>query len=41
MVSSDLIQLIRYGKWLGQPGRELVKTGLVTWEFPVEAATRH
>lgn len=41
MVSSDLIQLIRYGKRLGQPGRELVKTGLVTWEFPVGAATPH
>jgi esterase/lipase superfamily enzyme len=35
-VSSDLIQLIRYGKKLGEPGRELIKTGRVTWEFPVD-----
>jgi esterase/lipase superfamily enzyme len=35
-VSSDLIQLIRYGKQLGEPGRELVKTGRVTWRFPGE-----
>ena len=35
-VSTDLIQLIRYGKQLGEPGRELIKTGRVTWEFPVE-----
>jgi esterase/lipase superfamily enzyme len=41
MVSSDLIQLIRYGKGPGEPGRELVKTGLVTWEFPIGAATQH
>jgi len=36
-VSSDLIQMLRYGKPLGEPGRELVKTGPVTWEFPVAA----
>ena len=35
-VSSDLIELIRYDKQLGEPGRELIKTGRVTWEFPVE-----
>lgn len=35
-VSSDLIQMIRYGRQLGEPGRELVKTGPVVWEFPVE-----
>lgn len=35
-VSSDLIQLIRYDKQLGQPGRELIKTGAVTWRFPVD-----
>jgi len=35
-VSSDLIQLIRYGKALGEPGRTLIKTGRVTWRFPVE-----
>ncbi len=34
-VSSDLIQLIRYGKQLGEPGRDLIKTGRVTWRFPV------
>jgi esterase/lipase superfamily enzyme len=33
-VSSDLIQLLRYGKRLGEPGRELVKTGPITWRFP-------
>ena len=37
-VSSDLIQLIRYGKRLGVPGRELLKTGPVTWAFPVDGA---
>jgi esterase/lipase superfamily enzyme len=35
-VSSDLIQLIRYGKRLDEPGRELIKTGPVTWKFPLE-----
>ena len=35
-VSSDLIQLVRYGRRLGEPGRELIKTGPVTWEFPTE-----
>ena len=35
-VSSDLIELIRYGKRLGQPGRELIRTGPITWEFPTE-----
>jgi esterase/lipase superfamily enzyme len=35
-VSSDLIQLIRYGKRLGEPGRELIKTGRVTWIFPID-----
>ena len=34
-VSSDVIQLIRYGRRLGEPGRELIKTGRVTWIFPV------
>lgn len=34
-VSSDLIQMIRYGKELGEPGRELIQTSLVTWQFPV------
>jgi len=33
-VSSDLIQLLRFDKRLGEPGRELVQTGPVTWEFP-------
>jgi esterase/lipase superfamily enzyme len=36
-VSSDLIEMIRYGKQLGKPGRELIQTGPVTWKFPVEA----
>lgn len=35
-VSSDLVQLIRYKKQLGEPGRELIKTGRVTWVFPVD-----
>jgi len=35
-VSSDLIQLARYGKRLGEPGRELVKTGPVAWKFPID-----
>jgi len=34
-VSSDLIQMLRYGKNLGEPGRQLVRTGPVTWKFPV------
>jgi esterase/lipase superfamily enzyme len=33
-VSSDVIQMLRYGKRLGEPGRELIRTGPVTWEFP-------
>ena len=36
-VSTDLIQLIRYGRQLGEPGRELIKTGRVTWKFPTAA----
>jgi hypothetical protein len=36
-VSTDLIQLIRYGRRLGEPGRELTKTGRVTWQFPTAA----
>jgi esterase/lipase superfamily enzyme len=39
-VSSDLIQLIRYGKRLGEPGRELVRTGRVTWKFPADRDER-
>lgn len=35
-VSSDLILLIRYGKQLGEPGRELIETGPTTWKFPVD-----
>jgi esterase/lipase superfamily enzyme len=35
-VSSDLIELVRYGKKLGEPGRELIRTGPVTWRFPAE-----
>ncbi len=33
-VSSDLIQLIRYGKDPGDPGRSLKKIGPVAWTFP-------
>jgi len=39
-VSSDLIELIRYGKQLGEPGRELLKTGRVTWEFLMDGKNR-
>lgn len=35
-VSSDLIQLLRYGRQPGEPGRGLIKTGRVTWHFPVD-----
>ncbi len=35
-VSSDLIELLRYGKGPGDPARGLIKTGRVTWCFPVE-----
>ncbi len=35
MVSSDLVELIRYGKKPGEPGRQnLIKTSPVTWKFP-------
>jgi esterase/lipase superfamily enzyme len=37
-VSSDLIELIRYGKRLGQPGWQLIRTGPVTWRFLVKRA---
>lgn len=33
-VSSDLIQLLRYGKKPGDPGRELIKVGPIVWKFP-------
>lgn len=33
-VSSDLVQLIRYGTKPGEPGRELVRTGRVSWRIP-------
>ena len=36
-VSTDLIQLIRYRRQLGEPGRELIRTGRVTWKFPTAA----
>ena len=39
-VSSDLIQLIRYGRKLGEPGRELIKTGPITWKFPIDDNSR-
>jgi esterase/lipase superfamily enzyme len=35
-VSSDVVELLRYGKRLGEPGRELIRTGPVTWEFPTD-----
>jgi esterase/lipase superfamily enzyme len=33
-VSSDVIQLLRYGKKPNDPGRELVKVGPIVWKFP-------
>jgi esterase/lipase superfamily enzyme len=33
-VSSDLIQLLRFGRKPGEPGRPLRRTGPVTWTFP-------
>jgi esterase/lipase superfamily enzyme len=33
-VSADLIQLIRYGRTPGEPGRPLVPMGAATWMFP-------
>jgi esterase/lipase superfamily enzyme len=36
-VSSDVIQLLRYGKKPGEPGRELTKAGPIVWKFPAVA----
>jgi len=33
-VSSDVIQLLRYGRELGEPGRELERLGPIMWRFP-------
>lgn len=33
-VSSDVIQLLRFGKKPGDPGRELTKVGPIVWKFP-------
>lgn len=33
-VSSDLIAMLRYGKRLGEPGRELEQVGPIVWRFP-------
>ena len=33
IVSSDLVQLIRFGKQPGDPGRPLRQAGPVTWVF--------
>jgi esterase/lipase superfamily enzyme len=33
-VISDVIQLLRYGKRPGEPGRELVQVGPIVWKFP-------
>jgi hypothetical protein len=35
-VSSDLIQLIRYGTKPGEPGRPLLRAGPVIWRFHPE-----
>ncbi len=39
-VSSDLVQLIRFGKAPGDPGRNLLRTGTVTWEFRADDDSR-
>ena len=39
-VSSDVIQLLRYGKKPGEPGRELVEVGPIVWKFPAVEAKR-
>lgn len=39
-VSSDLIAMLRYGKQLGEPGRQLVRTGKVSWKFPPSSGER-
>ncbi|MGB5309371.1 MAG: alpha/beta hydrolase [Arenicellales bacterium] len=33
-VSSDIVQLLRFGKKLGDPGRELIELGPILWKFP-------
>jgi esterase/lipase superfamily enzyme len=33
-VSADVIQMLRYGKQPGDPGRDLVPAGPVVWKFP-------
>jgi esterase/lipase superfamily enzyme len=33
-VSSDVIQLLRFGKKLGDQGRDLTKVGPIVWKFP-------
>lgn len=33
-VSADVIQMLRYGKQPGDPGRDLVPVGPVVWKFP-------
>jgi len=33
-VSSDVIQLLRYGKKASDPGRELIKAAPIVWKFP-------
>ena len=33
-VSSDVIKMLRYGKRLGEPGRDLVEIGPIVWKFP-------
>jgi hypothetical protein len=37
-VSADLIELIRNGTRPGTPQRPLVRSGKITWEFPVSGA---
>ncbi len=39
-VSSDLVQLIRFGKGPGDPERDLLRTGAATWEFRADDDSR-
>jgi esterase/lipase superfamily enzyme len=39
-VSSDLVQMIRFGKKPDDPERHLMRTGAATWEFRAEADVR-
>jgi hypothetical protein len=39
-VSSDLVQLIRFGEAPGDPGRNRLRTGATTWELRADGDSR-